>query len=27
MKKHITWNSAQTWVTKVVNHHGTQAVE
>jgi len=20
MKKRMTWNSAQTWVTKVVNH-------
>jgi len=23
MKKHIKWNSAQTCVTEVVNHHGT----
>jgi len=23
MKKHITWNSAQTWIAKVVIHHGT----
>jgi len=22
MKKHIAWNSAQTWVTKVVKNHG-----
>jgi len=25
IKKCITWNSAQTWVTKIVNHHGTWA--
>jgi len=22
MKKHITWNSAQTWLTKIVKNHG-----
>jgi len=22
MKKRITWNSAQTWVTKIVKNHG-----
>jgi len=22
MKKHITWNYAQTWVTKIVKNHG-----
>jgi len=22
MKKHITWNSAQAWVTKIVKNHG-----
>jgi len=22
MKKRITWNSVQTWVTKMVKHHG-----
>jgi len=22
MKKHITWNSVQTWVTKIVKNHG-----
>jgi len=22
VKKHITWKSAQTWVTKIVKHHG-----
>jgi len=25
MKKHITWNFAQTWVTKIANHHGMWA--
>jgi len=25
MKKRITWNSVQTWVTKIVNHHDTLA--
>ena len=25
MKKHITSNSVQTWVTTIVNHHGTYA--
>jgi len=23
IKKRISWISAQTWVTKIVNHHGT----
>jgi len=22
MRKHITWKSAQTWVTKIVKNHG-----